>query len=257
MFEKVKKSIKHTSLYRRIRFTKAWFAIFSRKKHWVLKQEAEFYKKLFREHQINGLVFDIGSNLGFTTQAFLDAGAERVVAVEPDPQNFAVLKIKFGHNPSITIISTAISDYEGEANLWLHQSDGALHTIGPKWKEFLGSGKYHEKINVRTTTLDRLIEEYGTPKFVKIDVEGHELMVLQKLSYPIPLLSFEANLPLFREEAIKCIQKLETVMPNAYFNFSIGYRWEWQKWRKGTELINEILKPRQVCVEIFCKQPAL
>jgi Methyltransferase FkbM domain len=42
-------------------------------------------------------------------------------------------------------------------------------------------------------TVDSLIEAFGAPDYVKIDVEGFDLEVLQGLTRPPPLLSFEFN----------------------------------------------------------------
>ena len=44
---------------------------------------------------------------------------------------------------------------------------------------------------LRVTTLDRLIESYGVPAFIKIDLEGYELQVLQGLSRSVRGISFE------------------------------------------------------------------
>lgn len=253
MLKKVKERLKNSRLYRRLRFSKAWLAIFSRRTHRELKREANFYKNLFLEHQIDGLVFDIGANLGFTTQAFLDTGAERVIAVEPDSYNFAVLKVKFGHNSRVTIIPTAISAYEGKASLWLHQSDGALHTMETKWQKSVGSDKYPEKVTVKTITLDGLIEEYGIPTFVKIDVEGHEWKVLQGLHHPIPLISIEVNLPIFREEAIKCIQYLQSLYRKAFFRYAVNFYWE-SEWMNGADMVKELYYPSRISIELFCRE---
>lgn len=44
---------------------------------------------------------------------------------------------------------------------------------------------------IEISTLDRQIERHGLPSYCKIDVEGWELEVMQGLSKPIPLISFE------------------------------------------------------------------
>lgn len=43
--------------------------------------------------------------------------------------------------------------------------------------------------------LDALIEQWGRPDYIKVDVEGAELSVLQGLQPPVRFLSFEALLP--------------------------------------------------------------
>jgi hypothetical protein len=74
-------------------------------------------------------------------------------------------------------------------------------------------------IDVSVTTIDALIERYGEPRFVKIDVEGFEEQVLRGMTHPVDKLSFE-----FHSGALgvaKCCIEL-LARPNARFNFSWG-----------------------------------
>ena len=179
----MKNKIKKNSLYQKLRFSKYWISIFHPKTYRAILQEARFYQKLFHSQEIKGTVFDIGANLGFTVQAFLAAGAERVIAVEPDPYNLEIMKHKFGRNSRVTIIAAAISHRKGKVDLWLHKRDSALHTLEHKWQQAVGNDEYAEGISVQAETLDELIRNFGKPSFIKIDVEGHELMVLRGLSH--------------------------------------------------------------------------
>ena len=56
-------------------------------------------------------------------------------------------------------------------------------------------------------TLDELIQEHGAPAFVKIDVEGYELHVLQGLTRPIGCVSFEFTPERF-QTALECVEHL-------------------------------------------------
>jgi hypothetical protein len=61
------------------------------------------------------------------------------------------------------------------------------------------------------------------PNFSKIDVEGHELAVLEGLSNPLPALSFEFT-TIQRPLALACLNRLGTL--GAYeFNVSLGEPW--------------------------------
>jgi FkbM family methyltransferase len=71
--------------------------------------------------------------------------------------------------------------------------------------------EFREKRRVETTTLEQLISEHGCPLFAKINVEGYELSVLRGLRTVVPYLSFEANLPEFREEGLQCLTILQSL----------------------------------------------
>ena len=72
------------------------------------------------------------------------------------------------------------------------------------------------------TTLDKLIEKYGEPVFIKIDVEGFELEVLKGLTRPVKLLSYEYTVPEQIDRVIECMEQIQKVNPKIECNYSIG-----------------------------------
>ena len=50
---------------------------------------------------------------------------------------------------------------------------------------------FDEIKNVKTSTLDNLIKEYGIPDLIKIDVEGYEKQVIKGLTVKTPKITFE------------------------------------------------------------------
>ena len=93
---------------------------------------------------------------------------------------------------------------------------------------------------VDTTTLDRLIEQFGVPAFVKIDVEGSEPAVLAGLGRPVPALSFE-YLPRALEEVQACLARLITLGPYQ-FNWSVGESNQLasDRWLDASELLAKL-----------------
>src|SRR5690606_7912163 len=74
---------------------------------------------------------------------------------------------------------------------------------------------------VKVQKLENFIKQFGVPKYIKIDVEGYEYEVLLGLETPVPLLSFEVNLPEFSEEAIKTLDYLDRLSKGKYkYNYS-------------------------------------
>ncbi len=144
---------------------------------------ARFYGELVRP---GDLCFDIGANVGQTIEVLTDLGA-RVVAVEPNPECMPVLNFQFAGNPNVTIVEKAAGSARGFADLHFHGTESTA-SIREDWPF-----KTSKTITVPVTTLDDLIAEYGTPAFLKVDVEGFELEVFRGLTQPVPTICFEMH----------------------------------------------------------------
>ena len=75
--------------------------------------------------------------------------------------------------------------------------------------------RWEDSVTVPVTTLDALIEEYGLPRFCKIDVEGYEAEVLAGLSHRIPALSVEYVAGAL-DVAEACVRRLEVLSGYEY-----------------------------------------
>jgi len=186
-----------------------------------------FYSQFVNE---GDLCFDIGANIGNRTKVFLKLGAT-VVAVEP--QNICMRKLlkKYGNNDKVFLIHKALGAREGEGNLILSNS----HTVSSMSKEWIdcvrdsdmfftstSAFQWHKNVSVPMTTLDKLIEKYGSPTVCKIDVEGFEHQVIKGLSQPVKVISFEFTpTPKLINLAIESIKHLAAI-GSVQFNYSFG-----------------------------------
>jgi hypothetical protein len=83
-----------------------------------------------------------------------------------------------------------------------------------------GKHQYAERFMVKVIKVESLIEKFGRPSFIKIDVEGFEEHVLAGISTRPSALSFEWTPEMF-EHAERCMRICETLGLN-YFHISFG-----------------------------------
>ena len=175
------------------------------------------------------LVFDLGAHVGNRTRAFAAMGC-RVVAVEPQPDFARLLRLLFAGSSRVEVIEAAVGSEPGHTPLFISERFPTVSTIAARWHEArarepdFSAVRWNRRMDVETTTLDVLIERFGMPAFVKIDVEGSEPNVLAGLTHPVRSLSFE-YLPRALEYARACATRLET-LGHYQFNWSAGESYE-------------------------------
>jgi len=171
------------------------------------------------------LCFDIGAHVGSRVRAWRGLGAH-VVAVEPQVDCVHVLRTLYGSDGHVTIINAALGANEGEATLLVSERTLTVSTLSQGWihevqrdPSFRGVA-WHSGDAVHVTTLQALVDAYGVPAFVKLDVEGYEAEVLRGLDTTLPCLSFE-YLSAARQVALACVERLMELGDYRY-NWSTG-----------------------------------
>ncbi|MEK7101792.1 MAG: FkbM family methyltransferase [Patescibacteria group bacterium] len=133
------------------------------------------------------VVIDIGAHIG-TFALPLAAMAGNVIAFEPSPEAFALLAHNVAENKaSIQLVNKALGSEKGSGTLVVRNAANA------------GANTLVEGGNIPVTTLD---DEVTHANFIKIDVEGMELEVLEGGTRLIerarPVVLFEVNLSQLR-----------------------------------------------------------
>ncbi|MFH1367048.1 MAG: FkbM family methyltransferase [Patescibacteria group bacterium] len=114
------------------------------------------------------IIIDAGAYLGgFTLMAAKKVGKKgKVIAFEPDPQNFNILQknVQNSNFSNIILINKAILNKIGQTNFFPNNSKSIVNNQSAG-------------IKIQTTTLDNEITKIGliTIDFVKMDIEGSEL----------------------------------------------------------------------------------
>ena len=120
------------------------------------------------------LAVDVGANVG-TWSVTLCEMFDSVLAFEPDERNFSQI-------PSIenlTTVKAAVSDQTGETPLYIRSSSGhnSILPIHPIGGEGMAPVPVIEEVQIPCLTLDDACE--GGADFVKMDIEGGEILALQ------------------------------------------------------------------------------
>lgn len=136
----------------------------------------------------SGLCLDIGANIGCISQALLHRGLE-TVAIEPQPEVYKLLRENVSRYPlPAKCYNVACGAVAGSA-LMPHIHYSSKNNVGGIG---LNQSSMYGNYSVPVITVDSLTI---TPQFIKIDVEGYELEVLQgaaaTIKYCRPILYIE------------------------------------------------------------------
>jgi FkbM family methyltransferase len=133
------------------------------------------------------LIFDVGFHRGEDTAFYLAKGF-RVIAIEASPTLVADAKEKFRDSISegrLTIVNVAIAEMPGPIDFFANPTS-EWGTIRKEWANRnanLGSASSHV-LTVTGVNFCSIIEQYGTPYYLKVDIEGADLLCLEALKKP-------------------------------------------------------------------------
>lgn len=249
-----------------------YWAVAKRDSLLAYRKEEGFYRSLLDGLGCDDVIFDVGANVGAKTEVFLSLGA-RVVAVEPDEAAQATLRDRFLRyrirSRPVTIVGKAVSDRIGTEKMWIDGPGSAVNTLSKKWANYLHENKtkfqyqhcgldFNSSTQVETTTIEELSNQYGAPFFVKLDVEGQELNALRGMLTPVPYLSFEINLRMFRREGEECIQTLSRLASGGQFNYAsdCGTGLALKAWSGASDFYRELDRCSDDCIEVFWRSNA-
>jgi FkbM family methyltransferase len=221
------------------------------------KEMSSMYGQFIKE---GDLCFDLGAYNGNRTEQFLKLGAKQVITVEPTKYSYDKLKKKFAKESKIILLKVEIADKEGKQTMSLCSSS-AFSTFEDSWvKEIntnpkLANLEWTGKEEIDMVSINNLIEQYGLPHFLKIDIEGYEEKAFSTLKYAIPMLSFEYLIK-FPERTTNCIYYL-CALGDYEFNYSVGesMKLALPEWCNGVKILEELQKADQNVIfgDVYCR----
>lgn len=138
--------------------------------------QAQQRRKIYGDASSGGvrkgdIVLDGGAHIGLYTKTALDAGAEKVIAIDPSPEALACLRRNFAkevESGRVVIYAKGLWDEEKQLVLFANGN-------GAAGDSFLEKGVNARPIaDIPVTTVDKLVAELGLPRvdLIKADVKG-------------------------------------------------------------------------------------
>lgn len=140
----------------------------------LAEQEIEIYGSGAQAVRKGDVVLDCGANVGTFARFALDAGAEKVVMIEPAPENLECVRRNFPSEIAegrVVLIEKGVWDKEDFLELMVDPENQAADSFVIKREGAKAMAR------VPLTTIDRLVAELGLSKvdYIKMDIEGAEV----------------------------------------------------------------------------------
>ncbi|SHM85954.1 FkbM family methyltransferase [Bradyrhizobium lablabi] len=129
------------------------------------------------------LIFDIGCHIGEDSEFYLKKGFH-VVAVEANPALCVILRKRFVKEiieGRFVLVEKAIAERDGQVEFFVNKAS-IWGTIRSHMAERnAAAGAESTKISVPSTRFRSLIEQFGMPYYLKVDIEGADHLCLEGL----------------------------------------------------------------------------
>lgn len=158
---------------------------------------------------------DAGANIGNHSLFFSDFFKE-VHCYEPNPRTFKVLSINAEIASNIVVNNFGLSDRKGVVRMHVNPKN-----IGGAAIESNNAIGESELVDIHVNRLDDCVMPNLPISFLKVDVEGHELLMLRGAELTIkthkPLIVFEQLAKEFNHGTSECVELLKSY---GYSNFA-------------------------------------
>lgn len=201
------------------------FKAFDREWHFAVRSQSEaniaqgclsYYSPMWKAKEIKpvsdkDLVLDVGAHVGFFTVP-ISSQVSHVVALEPAPANFQLLKQNIARNGvgNVTAIHSAMSKVDGVVELNLGVSGTTGHSVTSKKRSGLHAP-------VQSMSLGAAVQQWA-PSVLKLDCEGAEWEILSNARWLTGIRIIIAEL--HKVTGTK-LEPLETVLQLAGYTYTL------------------------------------
>ncbi len=164
------------------------------------------------------LIVDVGLNIGQDTSFYLSQGYQ-VLAIEADPILTEAARKRFDREVQdgrLEVLNVGIAEKDGFADFWVCEDKPEFNSIH---RQIAARDSHaHHSIQIPVVRFASIIERYGVPLYLKVDIEGNDMLCLDGLtpSTAPKYLSVESECPLDEQHAtveagLRTLQKLHTL----------------------------------------------
>jgi FkbM family methyltransferase len=187
----------------------------------VDSEQSQEFRNFVRYCNASMCLFDIGASYGAFSFAAAHFGGT-AIAVEPSPIATRLIKLQShlnGFDNNLRIVQACAGDTVGEVEMLSSGvfSDGYFR-IAP-------GRSSRELTKTRAVTIDYLVDEFGPPTHIKIDVEGYEGVVIRgakkTLAVLAPVLFLELHNEMIRSDGGDPARVLDDLAEMRYEELSI------------------------------------
>lgn len=127
------------------------------------------------------LIFDLGFHNGDDSDFYLKKGF-KVIAIEANPELVAGGVKRFEHDIAkgkLVLINQAISKEKSKQKFYIHRNKSDWSSLDRRLAEIDGSKS--KEVFVETLSFHELCGKFGTPLYIKVDIEGQDVFVAKQL----------------------------------------------------------------------------
>jgi FkbM family methyltransferase len=133
---------------------------------------------------IPDLIYDVGMNIAEGTPYYLAKGF-RVVAIEANPSMVKQARDRFSSEIAagrLTVIHAAVASRPGRIRFFVCDTMSAwsttdLHLVAQQTR----AGASFTEVEVDAVPFGEILHSYGVPHYLKVDIEGSDLLCVQAL----------------------------------------------------------------------------
>jgi FkbM family methyltransferase len=173
-------------------------------------------------------ILDIGANIGYYVilESHIIGPSAKIIAYEPSEENCLLLRKNVALNNlvnKVDINNAAVSNKSGINRFYLSDKSN-LHTLNPVlYKGGVKKAEQQKSIDVATVDIYEIINKHKDIKFVRMDIEGHEVEVLEGLTKAAedfnvyPDILFETHFPKYDSTHHDIGNRLKRLFELGYF----------------------------------------